>query len=112
MPVPPNVHDVSPSGRNGHREGGRSRGRTTQLKSQAPQGFAVFGALTPVGGEEPGSDLTEPYGSAKLGELPRMALTEKSVVLMVRARSLRTQQRVKNRCQQTPSDGSAPRRSS
>ena len=85
---------------------------TTQLKSQAPQGFAAFGASTPVGWEEPDPDLTGSYGSAKLGELPRMALTEKSVELLVRARSLRTQQRVKNRCQQTPSDGSAPRQQS
>ena len=52
---------------------------TTQLKSQAPQGFAAFGASTPVGWEEPDPDLTGSYGSAKLGELPRMALTEKSV---------------------------------
>ncbi len=74
-----NVHVVSPTGRNGHRIGGRSRGRLP-ASSSGPRGFRTVACpLRRMGTWRDPHDLTVRRRSAKLGELPRMALTEKSV---------------------------------
>ncbi len=95
--------------------GGRSRGRTPStellgLMADHRDAPAPAGRIRQTHSTTRNAvpDLTRCPRSDKLGELPRRPSTERSVGVSVRARSLRTQQRVNNRCQQPrPAGGTA-----
>ena len=115
-----NVFDVSPTGRNGRqatgsRSGSKQAGpgadshrltepRPSQEAAERLLGWdhrespsALVGWLT-ISDRRAGADLTPKHGSGKLEWLPRSGAGTTGCV-KVRVRTLRTQQRVKNRCQ-------------